>query len=166
MLAWLIMFSLAGALGDSEVPIECQSQSTLDTSATLRMTMCAARVRIAALTHLRDTDISTLAVELAAAPTFAILDEVIATQPPLWQVVALQLRGDLYIAMVVRMRHANASPLRVSPWLARARRAYSDARTLASVHPEVFDDDAAPRALAMIGVGLGGATPRAEETNR
>lgn len=166
MLAWLIMFSLAGALGDSEVPIQCQTHSTLDTSAKLRMTMCAAHVRIAALTHLRDSDVSKLAVELAAAPTFAILDDVIATETPLWRVVALQLQSDLYIAMAVRMRHVNASTARVSPWLARARRAYSEARTLAVAHPEVFEDDAAPRALAMIGVGLGGATPRAEEMNR
>jgi hypothetical protein len=167
MLAWLIMFSLGGVLGDSEVPTVCQpTESRLDTRQRLAVTMCAARVRIAALTHLRDTDVSTLAVEVAAAPSFAVLDEVVSSDVPLWQVVALDLRGDLYVSMAVRMRHANASNWRVTPWLARARRAYSDARSVAMMHPEVFEDDAVPRALAMIGVGLGGATGPAEETNR
>lgn len=136
MLALLILFWLAG---DSEVPSECRTHDAL------RTTMCAAKVRIAALTHLRDDDVSVLAVELAAAPTLAILDEVIATQARQWQVIALRLRGNLYIAMAVRMRQAGATSSRVSPWLARARRAYSDARTLAA--------------------GLRGAKPRAEENN-
>lgn len=167
MLAWLIMFSLGGVLGNSEVPIVCQpTESQLDAQQRLQVTMCAARVRLAALTHLRDTDVSTLAVEIAAAPSFAVLDEVVANEAPLWQVVALDLRGDLYIAMAVRMRHANASLTRVTPWLARARRAYSDARMVATANPEIFDDDAVSRTPAMIGVGLGGAKPPAEETNR
>lgn len=138
MTAWLLMYSLSGLLGESEVPIECQRDSLHSTEDTLQVTMCAAHQRMASLTHLEDSDVSRLAIEAAAAPTFQILDEVIASSTPHWQVVALGLRGDLYVAMAAHFRHANASPSRVSPWLASARRAYADARAL--------------------GLGLGGAT--------
>jgi hypothetical protein len=83
---------------------------------------------------------------------------VIASSTPAWQLVALDLRGDLYLAMAVQLRHADGSQSRVSPWLASARRAYADARTVAAAHPEVVDDADASRALSMIGFGLGGAT--------
>lgn len=148
MMAWLIWYSLVGILGESEVPIECQQDNVTpqSTQERLQVTMCSARGRMAALTHLEDSDVSRLAVEAAAAPTLAVLDEVVASSSPSWQVVALDLRGDLYIAMAVQLRHANASPSRVSPWLASARRAYTDART--------------------IGLGLRGATNPDEEIQR
>lgn len=133
MMAWLLLYSLSGLLGESEVPIECQRDNIAPQRGTeelLQVTMCAAHGRMAALTHLQDSDASQLAIEAAAAPTFEVLDEVVATSPPNWQVVALGLRGDLYVAMAVQFRHANASPSRVSPWLASARRAYADARAL------------------------------------
>lgn len=166
MMAWLIWYSLGGVLGDSEVPIACQQDNIFPTSTEqrLQVTMCSARDRMASLTHLEDSDVSQLAVEVAAAPTFKILDEVIASSTPAWQLVALDLRGDLYIEMAAQLRHANGSPSRVTPWLARARRAYSEARTVAATHPEVFSDAEASRALSMIGLGLGGATNPDEET--
>ena len=163
---WLIWFSLGGVLGDSEVPIACQGDNVepISTEERLQVTMCSARDRMASLTHLQDSDVSQLAVEVAAAPTFSILDEVIASSTPAWQLVALDLRGDLYIAMAVQLRHANGSPSRVTPWLASARRAYSDARTVATAHPEVFSDAEASRALSTIGLGLGGAPNPDKET--
>src|SRR4051794_22072845 len=104
MMAWLIAYSLGGVLGESEVPIECQRDGIDEVEQRLQVTMCAAGQRMAALTHLEDSDVSRLAVEVAAAPTLAILDEVIATQTPVWQFVALDLRGDLYVAMAVQLR--------------------------------------------------------------
>ena len=132
MLAWLICYTLGGLLGESEIPVACQRDSALPTTTQerLEVTMCAARDRMASLTHLQDSDVSLLAVEVATAPTFTILDDVIATSTPIWQVVALDLRGDLYVEMAAQLRHAGASSSRVSPWLASARRAYADARTL------------------------------------
>ena len=131
-MAWLICYSLGGLLGESEVPVACQGDGALPTTTQerLQVTMCAARDRMASLTHLEDSDVSRLAVEVATAPTFTILDEVIASETPLWQVIALDLRGDLYVAMAAQLRHAGASSSRVSPWLASAERAYADARTL------------------------------------
>lgn len=166
MMAWLLWYSLGGLLGESEVPIVCEPD-TIDPSSTeqrLAVTMCAAQVRIASLTHLEDSDVSQLAVEVAAAPTFMILDEVVTSSPPLWQLVALDLRGDLYVAMAVQFRHADASAWRVTPWLASARRAYADARTVAATHPEVFQDANASRVLSTISTGLGGATTPDKET--
>jgi hypothetical protein len=132
MLALLVAYSLAGLLGDSEVPVVCQRDGALPTTTQerLEVTMCAAHDRMASLTHLQDSKVSQLAIEAATAPTFTILDEVVASSPPRWQVVALDLRGDLYVAMAAQLRHAGASSLRVSPWLASARRAYADAHTL------------------------------------
>ena len=132
MMAWLICYSLGGLLGDSEVPVACQSDGALPTTTQerLQVTMCAAHDRMASLTHLEDSDVSRLAVEVATAPTFTILDEVIASETPVWQVVALDLRGDLYVAMAAQLRHAGGSSSRVSPWLASAQRAYANARTL------------------------------------
>jgi hypothetical protein len=132
MMAWLICYSLGGLLGESEVPVACQRDGALPTNTheRLEVTMCAAHDRMASLTHLQDSDVSQLAIEVATAPTFTILDEVIATSTPLWQGVALDLRGDLFVEMAARLRHAGASSSRVSPWLASARRAYADARTL------------------------------------
>ena len=142
MTAWLLLYSLSGLLGESEVPIECQ-RDIQRTDELLQVTVCAAHQRMASLTHLQDSDVSRVAIETAVAPTFQILDEVIASSPPRWQVVALGMRGDLYVAMAAHFRHANASPSRVSPWLASARRAYADARAL--------------------GLGLGGAPNFDEE---
>ncbi len=132
MMAVLVAYSLAGLLGESEVPVVCQRDGALPTTTQerLQVSMCAAHDRMASLTHLEDSDVSRLAVEVATAPTFTILDEVIASETPLWQVVALDLRGDLYVAMAAQLRHAGASSSRVSPWLASAQRAYASARTL------------------------------------
>ena len=170
MVDWLLSIllgavgGLAGdvhVLGDSEVPFVCRdlgphgAVSDVDerTSATLAMTMCAARTRTAALDHLKDSDVSRLGLELAAAPTLAILDEVTRTGTPAWRLVAHQLRGDLYVAMAVRLRHAvaDARPRRPAPrvtkWLDRARRAYSDARTIAAEHPDALANSLARSAL-------------------
>jgi hypothetical protein len=132
MMALLVAYSLAGLLGESEVPVVCQRDSALPTTTEERIavSMCAARDRMTSLTHLQDSDVSQRAVEVATAPTFTILDEIIASSTPSWQVIALDLRGDLYLAMAAQLRHAGASSIRVSPWLASARSAYADARML------------------------------------
>ncbi|NVB77958.1 MAG: hypothetical protein HOV81_06140 [Kofleriaceae bacterium] len=168
MLAWVISVLLAAAgvgdvhlLGDSEVPFLCRAlgptSRVIDpderTAARLAMTMCAARQRMATLEHLRDSDVSRLAIELAAAPTFAILDEIETTGARDWQVVAQQLRGDLYVAMAVRLRRAVArsdprAPLpRVAEWLDRARRAYSGVRKLVAAWPDALANPLARNAL-------------------
>lgn len=168
MLAWVLSVLLAAAgvgdvhlLGDSEVPFICRElgptgrESDLDerTAARVAMTMCAARVRMTALEHLRDSDVSRLALEIAAAPTFAILEEIEQTGSRDWQVVAQQLRGDLYVAMAVRLRHAVArseprAPIpRVAGWLDRARRAYSGVRKLVAAWPDALANPLARNAL-------------------
>lgn len=170
MVGWLlsVLLGAVGGLagdvqlaGDSNVPLVCRdlgpgagvSDADGRTSATLAMTMCAARKRIAALDHLKDSDVSRLGLELAAAPTLAILDEVDRTATPAWRLVAQQLRGDLYVAMAIRLRHAvvDADPRRPAPrvtkWLDRARRAYGRARTIAAEHPDALANSLARSAL-------------------
>lgn len=170
MLAWLfyVVLGAAGCFGgdvqvrgDSQVPATCrdlgptgyESDDDEYTAARLAMTMCAARERIARLDHLRDSDASRLAIEIAAAPTFAVLEEIEREGTPAWELVAQQLRGDLYVAMAVRLRHAvaDSDPRRPTPrvaeWLDRARRAYSRVRRLAAIRPDVLANPLARNAL-------------------
>lgn len=167
MVGWLLSLLLGAAvglagdaqlLGDSEVPLLCRDlgprDDTIDpderTAATVAMTMCAARQRIAALDHLQDSDTSRLALELAAAPTFAILDALDRSGTPAWRLVAQQLRGDLYIALAIRLRHAvdpHRPAPRVTPWLVRARRAYEGVRRIVGEHPDAVTNPLARNAL-------------------
>jgi hypothetical protein len=166
MLLWLVgvLFGAVGdvhVLGDSEVPFVCrdlgptgrETEPDERTLATLTMTMCAARERMAALDHLENTDTSRLALDLAAAPTFAILDDIARSPSPAWRIVAHQLRGDLYVAMAVRLRNASGesnaqrSSRRVADWLERARRAYANVRTIAAARPDALANPLARNAL-------------------
>lgn len=170
MFAWLLSVLLAAVagvgdahlLGDSEVPFLCRDLGPTGTerdpdertAARVAMTMCAAKARIAALDHLRDSDVSRLALEIAAAPSFAILDEIEHSTSTAWQIVAKQLRADLYMAMAVRLRHAaetadpRAHAPRVAEWLDRARRAYSAVRRLVAASPDALANPLARNALS------------------
>ena len=170
MILWLlcVLFGAAGSwagdvhvLGDSEVPFVCRDLGPTGhetdpderTFARLMMTMCAARERIAALDHLQDSDVSRLALDLAAAPTFAILDDIARSSSPSWRIVAQQLRGDLYVAMAVRLRNASGesdarrSSGRVAEWLDRARVAYANVRTIVAARPDALANPLARNAL-------------------
>lgn len=170
MISWLfcVLFGAVGSwagevhvVGDSEVPFVCrdlgptgrETDPDARTFARVTMTMCAARERIAALDHLRDSDVSRLAIDLAAAPTFAVLDDIARSMSPAWRIVAQQLRGDLYLAMAVRLRNAagdsdtNRSSQRVAEWLERARRAYANVRRIAAARPDALANPLARNAL-------------------
>jgi hypothetical protein len=156
-----LVVAVAGLSGPSAIPIICRPTPDAlvirdpdkRVQADLDQTMCAARERMDALTHLRDTDISKLALEVAVAPTFEVLDQVSRLPSPRWRLVAQRLRGDLYVEMSMRLRHAppasadvddgaaviddGESAARVADWLAGARAAYADVRTIAASHPEL-----------------------------
>ena len=152
MMLWLlgVLFGAVGSLpgdahvlGDSEVPFVCRDLGPIGretdpdarTFARLTVTMCAVRERIEALDHLQNSDVSRLALDIAAAPTFAILDDIARSSSPAWRIVAHQLRGDLYVAMAVRLRNASGesnaqrSSERVADWLERAQHAYANVRS-------------------------------------
>ena len=146
-----LFVALVHLAGPSEVPIVCRAavdrvvrEPDEATRLALRETMCAARERMASLTHLANSDVSKLALEIAAAPTFAVLEDVSRKASARWRFAALSLRGDLYVEMSARLRskadkgEENESADRVADWLASARRAYADARIIAFANPELL----------------------------
>lgn len=157
LILWFLWSSAERLLGESVVPVVCQPVEAADDVADLDtflarrvdMTSCAARERMNALLHLQSTEVSRLALELAAAPTFDELDEIERVGSAKWQLVAEQTRGDLYISMAVRLRNApgddesSRTDPHVTGWLMRASRAYATVRRIAVEHPEVL---AFPRA--------------------
>jgi hypothetical protein len=160
LILWFLWSGAERLLGDSVVPVVCKpvegngDVDTLDRSDAslerrIEMTSCAARERMNALVHLQSTEVSRVALELAAAPTFDELDDIERIGSAKWQVIAEQVRGDLYISMAVRLRNApgdvesSETKTHVTGWLMRASRAYATVRRIAVEHPEVL---AFPRA--------------------
>jgi hypothetical protein len=151
--------------GDDVVPIICRepghivekrrdSNSDEDLARRLAMTSCAARERMNGLVHLRASDISRIALEVAVAPTLAELDEIERVGAPGWQILVEQLRGDLYMTMAVRLRSAPSDDTteqtasHVTGWLMRAGRAYAAVRRIAAEHPDALDDPRVSSAAA------------------
>jgi hypothetical protein len=157
LILWFLWSGTERLLGESVVPVVCKpiegsgDVNDLDASLARRVdvTSCAARERMNALAHLQSTEVSRVALELAAAPTFDELDDIERVGSAKWHVVAEQVRGDLYISMAVRLRNApgdgeaSETEPHVSGWLMRASRAYATVRRIAVEHPEVL---AFPRA--------------------
>jgi hypothetical protein len=157
LILWFLWSGTERLLGESAVPVVCQpvegadDVNDLDASLAQRVdvTSCAARERMNALVHLQSTEVSRVALELAAAPTFDELDAIERVGSEKWKLVAEQVRGDLYISMAVRLRNApgdvesSETEPHVTGWLMRASRAYATVRRIAVEHPEVL---AFPRA--------------------
>ncbi|HEX5063420.1 MAG TPA: hypothetical protein VFV99_28785 [Kofleriaceae bacterium] len=124
-------------------------------AARVSVAMCAAGKRMSALT-LKDDAASRVALNKATAPTFAVLDDLASTGTPDWQIIANALRGQLYVAMTVRLRNSippinqamgpqyaalmarhDRVEQEAQPWLASADDSFRQARQVASVHPEL-----------------------------
>jgi hypothetical protein len=162
----LLMWFLAGSgerlAGEDIVPVVCRdpgpevADESVDAELARRFvtTSCAARERMNALVHLRSSDISRLALEVAVAPTFAELDEIERVGSPGWQIAVEQARGDLYITMAVRLRSAPSDATteqteqHVSRWLMRATTAYAAVRRIAVEHPDALTDPRVSSAVA------------------
>ena len=171
LILWFLWSGTERLLGESVVPVVCKPvEGTPDVDGPagsdaslghrIDITSCAARERMTALAHLQSTEVSRLALELAAAPTFDELDDIERMGSAKWQVVAEQVRGDLYITMAVRLRNApgddsaDGTDSHVAAWLMRASRAYATVRRIAAEHPEVLEfpraKDAAAAAAPML----------------
>jgi hypothetical protein len=108
--------------------------------ARIALASCGAEVRFNALKLTADAE-SIAALNAAAKPSMDLLEVVIQHSDPVWSPVARAIRGNLYVAMAVRMRsaipvvtpqtvgdpltaHANAHAAveaEIKPWLDQAR---------------------------------------------
>ena len=89
--------------------------------------------------ELNADDASIKALDDAVAPTLAIYDQAIKTAEPAYQIIAAQAKGDVYDAMVVRMRNTGRKDLepQLAPWSQAALAAYTVAIKIAKQHPEL-----------------------------
>jgi hypothetical protein len=140
----------------AELPAHCQALAVTSPSARIVDPDFAAHISVAnclaedamAKLALQPDPASVAALQAAAGPSLAILDDVIDHGDPHWKLLADMAKADLYTGMVVRMRVANSDPLdhaklepRLVPWLDGASRATEQARELALTEP-VGDDPA------------------------
>ena len=160
--------SASAAPGASEdVPARCQElarlaaspQPNIAWSSKISLASCEAEERMRPL-QLIDSELSAHQLEDAAAPSLQLLDEVIASGGPTWQIAAFHAEGALRQGMALRMLAAlpalpeNPSPeavrmhdlraqmlrTRVQPWLDRAQQDFAQVDQLAKQHPELAND--------------------------
>jgi hypothetical protein len=120
----------------ADIPDQCKGVATAPPSAEIAMpglvakvslAYCGARLRFSALKIAPD-DASIAALNEAAKPSFALLDEVIQANDPVASDMARRLRASLLIAMAVRIRDAvpPITPTTVGPQLAELLKMHDD----------------------------------------
>ena len=132
-------------------------------AARISLASCLPAARLAGETLL-DTQDSILVVEAANAPSFALLEDVIAAGDPVQRLLAEHTRGELYMAMIVRMKQTVPPPgdeastalhvsrtavldTMVSPWQERATAAYERVVELAKANPQLARNPVVERAV-------------------
>jgi hypothetical protein len=132
-----------------QIPEQCRTWSDdaaraktdqLRDGAELSLANCLLEDRVGALTLTGD-DASLKALAEAFKPTVAILDQLMQGSDPTYQILAAQAKGDLYDAMVVRIRNTGRSNLepQLAPWSQAAAVAYAEAVRVAKLHPDLID---------------------------
>lgn len=157
----------------ASVPAACQSLAKqalapgpAALSARISLAVCMADRAMASLA-LCDCGESILAVDTAAEPVLALLDEVIDAGDPASQVIAEHAEGELHAGFTVRLL-ATLPPLRpdaspaettlremrrqtldaqLAPWRDAAARSFQRAVELARAHPELADHTAVKAAV-------------------
>jgi hypothetical protein len=135
------------AVSGAETPEACRTWSDDIAAAKTDRLRVAARVSLAHCLlaerlrgiELQGDDASMKKLADAVAPTLAILDQVMQVSDPAQQIIAAQAKGDVYDAMVVRMRNTGRNGLeaQLAPWSRAANAAYADATRIAKQHPEL-----------------------------
>lgn len=100
------------AIDLAQVPLRCRATAVRANGSNLRLVM-PARISLAscvfhekvAVLALLDTQESVIALDQAAGPSLAYLDEVIARGEPAFQAIAHHAKGQLYTSMATRMRN-------------------------------------------------------------
>jgi hypothetical protein len=126
----------APAVAAADVPDQCKAVATAPTDAEIAMpglvakvslAYCGANLRFSAL-KLAPDDASIKALNEAAKPSFALLDEVIQANDSVASEMARRLRASLLIGMAVRMRDSVApiTPTTVGQQLADLLKQHDD----------------------------------------
>lgn len=150
-----------------DVPARCRQlaqlaavpQPEIALSSKVSLASCEAEERMRPL-QLIDSELSAHQLEEAIAPSLQLLDEVIASGGPRWQIAAFHAEGALRQGMAVRLLATlpvlpeNPSPervrmhdlraqmlrARVQPWLDRAQQDFAEVGRIAKQHAELAND--------------------------
>ena len=163
------------ALDEGKVPPGCRTLEgspaptfQLQLARRISVATCMAGIQLdAAQRTLHDTGAAIEALGDAVSPSITLLDEVIQVGDPAAAIVAERAKGDLYIALAVRLRntippidpttvgialqkhddaHAAIEPA-VRPWIQAGDRAFLHATQLAQAHPELTPNPVLTAAL-------------------
>jgi hypothetical protein len=144
-----------GTLDIGGLPSECADLAVVPASARIDTPALSARVSVAncLASHAFDRVDRRHAramidkLDQAAAPSFALLDEVSSYGDPAWTLIAEQARGSLYAAMATRVRQALPATaddvaridleFALTPWLVRVDDAFSTVARIAREHPQL-----------------------------
>ena len=116
----------------SELPASCRDHAAVPTTATtvdpdfaahVSVASCLAETAMADLA-LQPDDVSLTSLDVAAAPSLEILEDVRAHGEDHWKAIADDRKADLLLGMVVRMRIATNDPM-TTPVSSRSSRAGS-----------------------------------------
>lgn len=149
----------------TSLPPRCQPLAHVPASATIPGPTIAAHVSVAnclaedamnALS-LSPSAASIAQLNAAVAPSLALLDGVIRTGDPYWELVAQDAKRDLYSSMIVRVRRtlpaddasarASLEP-RLTAWQASESRAETAMADLGRAHPDLARRDAVVAGIA------------------
>lgn len=168
---------------EGDVPPACRSMEhgaapTLQIQLEQRVSVasCMASIRLDALRSLGKPETAIPALANAVAPSIAMLDEVIAQGDARPQIIAEHAKGDLYVALAVRLRNTvpPVGPLSAGPalkihdaahavlepsaqaWVAAADQAFTQVEQIATIHPELDRDPVIIHAVQLSTDGLDG----------
>jgi hypothetical protein len=111
-------------------------------------------------------DASIARLNVAVAPSMAVLDSVIGTGDPYWMIVAQDAKRGLYVGMLVRERaslrdadfHArDALEIKLASWLTEASRATVAITELGRSDPELAKRDPLVAGIVSRAIGERGA---------
>jgi hypothetical protein len=139
------------------LPADCQPLAVIPASAKIPGPALAAHISVASClaehamssASVSGDHASVKRLDAAVQPSIAMLDEVIATGDPYWQLIAKDAQRDIYTSMIVRERTASSGtpearaqlePL-LAPWQADAQHRVAEMQNLLRTNPELARRD-------------------------